>query len=125
MTSYYADHPDTPHWHTNKHISAPYGDSLSDKEPMNEQPRRKISILNIMFYVFVYLCIAAFGFILGMVYQQLLFTLELERVFSMTNIQINFNATEFTNELNNTFIPAWKQAFNETLNNQLIEGAAP
>lgn len=74
-----------------------------------------------MEWVAIYMAFVVGGFIFGMVYQQMLFTQELGKVLSYTDLQvnINFNATKFTEELNRTFIPAWKQAFNETLSSKI------
>jgi len=84
--------------------------------------KRKLNWINLSLWMFVYMMFVFGGFILGMIYQQILFTQEIGKVLSYTNLQINidFNATKFTEELNNTFIPAWKQAFNETIQNQIL-----
>jgi hypothetical protein len=59
------------------------------------------------------------GFILGMFYQQIIFIEGAGKILSNTDIQINFNETRFVEEFSNKFIPTWKEAFNETLHNQL------
>lgn len=81
---------------------------------------KKIRWVIVGVYVFVICLFVSLGFILGMVYQQLLFTKEIGAVLSYTNIEVNFNATEFANELNKTFIPAWKEAFNKTIQGELL-----
>jgi len=85
----------------------------------NNKNLKKINWYRVMGDVFICLLMVALGFILGMVYQQVLFSHELAYVLSYTDIEINFNGTKFAEELNNTFIPAWKQVFNETIHNQL------
>ena len=76
-------------------------------------------IANIVMYLIIYMLMVFIGFALGLIYEQVLVAQSFAHILSYTNIQVNFNATEFTKELNNTFIPSWKQAFNETLHNQL------
>lgn len=67
------------------------------------------------------LAVAGIAFATGMIYQQILIAELVGVSLAQTDLEvnINFNATEFANELNNTFIPAWKSAFNETIHNQL------
>lgn len=83
---------------------------------------KKIKILLLISkWMMIYGLFISLGFIIGMIYQQLLFANNLAMVlgYSDVEINVNLNATEFANELNNTFIPAWKYAFNETIHNQL------
>lgn len=68
-------------------------------------------------WILLYSLFISFGFILGMIYQQVLFTQELAKVLSYTEINIDFNATKFSEELQNKFIPAFKEAFNQTIVN--------
>jgi len=89
---------------------------------MKKQTKKRILFIGkILFGVYVYIMFVSIGFLLGMVYQQVLITQEVSKVLSYADIEINvdFNATKFSEELNRTFIPAWKQAFNETLNKEV------
>lgn len=82
---------------------------------------KKPLIVRLISTIVLYFALVFGGFCLGLIYEQILIVQQAAMVLNMmdTQININFNATEFTKELNNTFIPAWKYAFNETLHNQL------
>jgi len=89
----------------------------------NNRKKKKINWVNVIVFLVIYMFFVALGFILGMIYQQVLFTQEIGRVLSYTDLEINvnFNATEFTEGLNKSFqefIPAWKEAFNKTVQEQ-------
>ena len=79
--------------------------------------KKKINLSRVLTWVVIYIALVALGFIFGMIYQQLLFSQEIGKILSYTDLQINvnMNATKFAEELNRTFIPAWKQAFNQTV----------
>lgn len=87
----------------------------------NKTRKKKIRWFRISLWTSVYLSLVFGGFILGMIYEQRLLFLAVGEALSYSDVEINvnLNATKFAEELNNTFIPAWKLAFNETLNNQL------
>ncbi len=86
--------------------------------------RKKVNWVYGIKWVFIYLLFVLLGFILGMIYQQVLFIQEIGKLLSYTDLEINlnFNATKFAEELNRTFIPAWKEAFNQTVQEQIIKG---
>lgn len=83
--------------------------------------KKKINYFRVMLYVGLYVSFIFFGFIMGMFYQQIVIIEGAKHILSYADLEVNvnFNATKFTEELNRTFIPAWKQAFNETIHNQL------
>lgn len=73
-------------------------------------------ILSIAIWVLVYLGVVFIGFGLGMVYQQIIFVKSIAYVMDVTDtkIEVNFNATEFSNELNRTFVPTLVKALNQS-----------
>lgn len=96
-------------------------DVLTERRVLKYKNKKKTNWVKVIIWTGVYLNLVFVAFIAGMIYQQVLFAEEINMFLSKTNIDIdvNFNATEFTRELNRTFIPAWKEAFNETMHNQL------
>ena len=89
------------------------------KKEMEKMMKKKIRWGEVAIWIIIYSLFVTMGFILGMVYQQLLFTQEIVKILSFLDLElnINLNATKFAEELNRTFIPAWKEAFNNTINN--------
>jgi ABC-type amino acid transport substrate-binding protein len=55
-----------------------------------------------------------------MIYQQQLIIQEISKALTYTNLEINinFNATEFSEEINKTFTPLWKDRFNQSITEQ-------
>jgi len=83
--------------------------------------KKKINWANVVFWLMIYLGMVFMGFVVGMSYQQRLTAVLVTEVLSYSDIEVNvnFNETKFMEELNNTFIPAWKEAFNQTAYEQL------
>lgn len=83
--------------------------------------KNKTNFTNVIGWLIICVLYLLIGFIFGMAYQQVLITNEISSVLSYTDLEvnINFNATKFAQELNDTFIPSWRAAFNETLQKQL------
>jgi len=82
-----------------------------------KRQRTKLNIfISSITWLSIYLLFVSLGFILGMVYQQLLFTQEVAKIISYTDININFNETKFVNEFKDNFIPEFKAVVNESLN---------
>ena len=80
----------------------------------------------VMVWIAVYLGLFVFGIVVGMMIQQAIFKQGIIDVLSYTDVEvnINMNETKLVQELNNTFIPAWKEAFNQTTYEQLdVRGA--
>lgn len=77
----------------------------------------------IIVWLMVYLGIFFMGFVSGMILQQAIIKQGIIDVLSYSDVEVNvnFNETKLVEELNNTFIPAWKQAFNKTIHEQLIQ----
>lgn len=71
--------------------------------------------------IFALFCFGFFilGMVFGMIIEQRIIGVVTADALSLTDIQINvnINETKMAQELNQTFIPAWKQAFNETIQN--------
>jgi len=82
----------------------------------------KLNWPRIMFGVIVYLSFFAMGIVFGMMLQQAIIKQSVIDILSYSDVEVNvnFNETKLVQELNNTFIPAWKQAFNQTVNEQLV-----
>lgn len=87
------------------------------KETMKNNDKKKMNWLWIVFAI----TFVVMGFIMGMVWQQFAIVYQVAYILSFTNIDVdvNLNGTAFAEELNQTFIPAWKQAFNETMSKEI------
>lgn len=72
-----------------------------------------------MVYTGAFLSLFFLGFILGMFYQQIAIIEGAGKILSYTDIQVNFNETKLVDDLTNNFVPAFKEALNETLTNNL------
>ena len=84
--------------------------------------KKKIEVLaKTIFWMIIYLAFVLIGVIIGMLYQQLIFIKGATHILSYSDIEVNvnFNETKFLEELNNTFVPAWKEEFNQTFYSQL------
>ena len=74
-------------------------------------------INSVCIYVILYSFFLAMGFIAGMYFQQMVVSQEVGKILSYSNIDVtvNFNESRFVDELNNRFIPEFKEAVNQTL----------
>ena len=85
---------------------------------MTSKTKKATDWNEVIVWMMVYLGFFFMGLVAGMMLQQAIVKQGIIDVLSYTDIEvdINFNETKFMEELNNTFIPAWKQAINQTLN---------
>ena len=83
--------------------------------------RNKVNRRSTIFWLMIYLGILFAGVVIGMLLQQAIFKQGIIDVLSYSEVEVNvnMNTTKLVEELNNTFIPAWKQAFNQTVHEQL------
>jgi hypothetical protein len=81
----------------------------------------KIRWGSVIFFEIFNLLVLFLGFSLGLIYQQMLFTNEIIKVLSYSDVEVNvnFNATEFSEELNRTFIPTLQEALNQTIQEEI------
>jgi len=86
---------------------------------MEKQTKRKKkkTWVKVVEYMFIYLLFIFMGFSLGMICQQKLTAIIIGDALSYTNIKVdvNFNETKLTQELQDKFIPAFKEAINQSL----------
>lgn len=83
--------------------------------------RKKTNWIKVIEFMIIYLLFVSLGFIIGMSYQQRLTAVVIGEALSYTNIKVdvNFNETKLTEELQNKFIPAFKEALNQSLEKKL------
>lgn len=79
--------------------------------------KEKANWFMVIIWVCVYLAFFLMGFIGGIYFQQILISQEIGKILSYSNIDVtvNFNESKFVDELNNRFIPEFKEAVNQTL----------
>ena len=81
------------------------------------QRKKKNTLIQVVEFMIIYLLFISLGFVLGMVYQQKLTAIVIGDALSYTNIKVdvNFNETRLAQELQDKFIPAFKEALNQTI----------
>lgn len=76
----------------------------------------KIKLIeNVFFWIVFSVAIFYAGFIMGIIYQQVLFTAEISKIFNYANIDVNFNETKFMEEFNKTVLPTLQENLNKSL----------
>lgn len=89
----------------------------------NKLKKRNKSKFGFAIPLAIYLGFFAMGIVCGMMLQQAIVKQGIIDIlyYSNLDVDINFNSTRLVEEMNNTFIPAWKEAFNKTVHDQLIQ----
>lgn len=92
------------------------------KTPTNKKNKQE-RIIKIIGFIILYLLFASVGFILGMAYEQRLIAVAVGEALSYTNIKVdvNFNETKFTQEIQDNVIPAFKEAINQTISGEKLK----
>lgn len=89
--------------------------------------QKKRTWIKIVGFMITYLSFVSLGFILGMIYQQKLTAVVIGDALSYTNIKVDvhFNETKLTQELTNKFIPAFKEALNQSIQKGGLNSSQP
>lgn len=85
--------------------------------------KKKINYFRVMLYVGLYSSFILVGFIMGMFYQQMIMIKGVGYILSYSDLEVNvnFNATKFVNEINRTFIPEFNKELNNTIQKLCIK----